>query len=561
MNFSFITKENCLVFIAFYILSFSLTAQVKKEPRQPYNTVSSIYDSCQIVCNLFPANRDNLVATERFVFPAITNNQECFEVPAEFNPGCLLSFNNSKWFLIKIVKGDSLTFSFDNSNNYDIDAAIWGPIANNDLDSTCLATTKFPVTCDYSVIKPRFKLFNPLIGGYYILVISNYSNDNTDILLNQPIGGKVIYSYFCSENSTIHANISGKQNIQAISKLKLSFEISSSSYISTIGGNSIELLPGFETDSNTVFNASIGDCINTSQNYNPTSSNVICEDFTNHKALIPHLYANSAMNELVGTVFAKSQPEYMAYDNIYKKMTKIGIDKRNDRFYWAYREPFVAPANVKLRTNSGCPIYSDVRSSNIATTSEYEVNLPNLDPVTNYFNLNTPFSCSQDLPYGASTFDLWSFYMSDSIPYIYYRINGGEWKNNVQHYKVPDPFSDRYLEVSMIYQIRVPKDFIMDFSTDYGTTIDRYIVTRSSTGGHFTGTAVFNRIADSTVIVSTSQGHIDVDMQLGDFPAYGGFGNTFHLGKMAEGDYTFPLKSIKGDFVLDEELFVRVKFK
>jgi hypothetical protein len=547
--------------MAFFLLSFSLSAQVKKEPRQPYSTVSSIYDSCQIACNLFPANRDNLVATERFVYPATINNQECFEVPDEFNPGCLLSYNNSKWFLVKILEGDSLKFNFENSNNYDIDAAIWGPISDNDLDSTCLSTTKSPKACDYTVNIPTLNLYNPVPQGFYILVISNYSNDNTNILLNQPEGGQVMYSYFCSENSTIDTKIAGKQNIQAISNLKLSFKISPSSTINSIGGNSIELLPGFETDSNTIFNANIGECINTSQNYTPVSSNIICEVFSNHQALVPHLYANSAMNAIVGTVFAKTQPEFRAYGDEFKKMTKVGIDKRNDRFFWAYNEPFSVPVNVKIRTEAGCPIYNDVRDTYITTTSEYELTIPDVDSVANYFNLSTPFHCAQDLTHGAEVFDLWNFYMRDSLPTIKYRINAGAWQSNIQHNHVPDEFSNRYLEVSKIEHLRVPKDFIMDFTPDNGTTIDRYLVTRSSTGGHFSGIAVFNRVADSTVIVSTYQGHLDVDMQLGDHPAYGGFGNTFNLGKMAPGTYTFPLKSIKGDFVLDEELFVRVKFR
>lgn len=539
-----------------------MAAQNKKEPLRPFSSLSTIYDSCQVVCNLFPSNRDNLVSTERLVFTGIVDNQECYNVPEGFNPGCLLSYNNSKWFLVKVLEGDTLRFQFSNSKNHDIDAAIWGPISQGNLDSTCHVTTKFPTSCDYSSIDPFLTLHNPSLGSYYVLAITNYSNDSTDILLSQPSGGKVTYSYFCSENATLKSKVSGNQNIQAITNLKLSFEINSSSFITAKGGSSIELLPGFQTDSLTVFNASIGECINTSQNYNPDSSTIECEDYSNHKKNIPHLYSNATSNELVGTVFSKTQPEYMAYDNIYKKMTKIGVDKDSSRFLWGFREPYIADANIHLRTKSGCPIIPDTRITHKEPTFRDDHPLTTLPPVNNYFNLNSPFYVASHMPYGAEVFDLWNTYLrGDSLPSFMYRINGGGWEAWEESSPIWEDFSERLLNVTKIVHVRVPKDFIMDFSPDFGETIDRYVVTRNSCGGHFGGTTVFNRVADSTVIVSVYQGDINVDMQLGSYNSYGGFGSCFNLGKMADGTYTYPLKSVKGDFILDEEIFVRVKFQ
>ncbi|AWW00487.1 3-coathanger stack domain-containing protein [Arcticibacterium luteifluviistationis] len=547
----------------FFLISFSLVAQDKKEPRKSYNSVSTIYDSCQVVCNLFPANRENLVATEELVFPAITNNSECYKVPNDFNPGCLLSYNNSKWFLVKVLDGDSLTFNFENSNNYDIDAAIWGPIAGNDLDSTCFTSTQFPQSCDYSAINPTLNLYNADSGSFYLLTITNYSNDDTDILLKQPEGGSVIYSYFCSETSNISSPSGGKQNLQAINSLQLSFEISPSSSFTAKGGNSIELLPGFETDSSTVFSANIGECINTSQNYNPDSSIIVCENFDNHSKNSPHLYTNASSNEMVGTVFAITQPECrINSEDSFLKMSKIGVDKDSTRFLWGYREPYTSPSNIHLRTNEGCPTYPDQRTTQMEYLYRAERTLPILDTIENYANLNTPFHLSNDLSYGQyNNYDLWNFYLKGGITNLTYRINGGSWRASIDYTPVWEPFTERYLDVTRIEHIgNVPKDFYMDFTTDDGLTVDRYLVTRSSCGGHFCGTTVFNRLADSTVIVNVFQGDINVDMQLGSYAPFGGFGTCFNLGKLSEGEHSFPLKSAKGDFVLDPDIFVRVKF-
>ena len=550
----------CALIVLILFSKLSSFAQKDKVPLRPFNSVSNIFDSCQVVCNLFPANRDHLIATERLVFQGITDNQECYQVPDNFNSGCLLSYNNSKWFLVKVLDGDTLNFTFQNSKNYDIDAAIWGPIDGSDLDSTCHATEQFPTSCDYSAIQPSLSLYQPDSGSYYILAITNYSNDSTDILLDQPAGGDVIYSYFCPENANINYGISGNQNIQAISKLQLSVDINSSSKVSAIGGNSIELLPGFETDSSTVFNASIGQCINTSQDYSPEASTVVCENFFNHVGSVPHLYTNSTANEVVATVFAKSQPEIAPYYGHYAKMTKIGIDKDSSRFLWGYRGLYRNATNTHLRTNENCPAYPDVRLIQTQPTYREDVALPVLDTIQNYFNLNSPFYLSNDLKAGNLTFDLWNFYLKPGLSTLTYRINGGSWLAGVTYGPVWEPFAERSLDVTKIEHIQVPKDFIMDFSIDGGLSVDRYIVTRNSCGGHFCGTTVFNRVADSTVIVSVFQGDINVDMQLGEFNSFGGFGPCFKLGEMEEGTYTYPLKSLKGDFVLDDEIFVRVKF-
>ncbi|MFT7247898.1 MAG: hypothetical protein ACI9QN_002521 [Arcticibacterium sp.] len=552
--------EGITLFLFLVFFNGNSFAQKNKVPLRPFSSTHTIYDSCQVVCNLFPANREYLIATEKLVFQGITDNSECYKVPENFNPGCLLSYDNSKWFLVKVLSGDTLNFNFLNSKNYDIDAAVWGPIDGANLDSTCHATSNFPASCDYSTTEPKLSLYQPDFGSYYILAITNYSNSSTDILLSQPEGGEVMYSYFCPENAQLTYAISGNQNIQAISKLALSQGINSSSKVSAIGGNSIELLPGFETDSSTVFNALIGQCINTSQDYSPESSNIACENFFNHTRNSPHLYTNVTSNEVVATVFAKTQPEIAPYNGHYTKMSKIGIDKDSDRFLWAYREPYLNPTNTHLRTNENCPAYADVRLIHTQPTYREEVPLPDLEPIENYFNINSPFYLSNNLKADKTTFDLWNFYLKQDVTNLLYRINGGSWTSGIAYGPILEDYSDRVLNVTKIKHMRVPKDFILDFTVDDGVSIDRYLVTRNSCGGHFCGTTVFNRVADSTVIVSVFQGDINVNMQLGEFNSFRGFGPCFNLGEMEEGTYTYPLQSQKGDFVLDDEIFVHVKF-
>ncbi len=534
----------------------------KKTPLHPFIGISSIYDSCQLACNLFSINRAELIATDNLDFQAVINEEECYSVPSGFQPGCLLEFRNQKWFLIRVVSGDTLNFHITNSNNYDIDAAIWGPIEAKDLNNSCAALTIFPHSCDYSFDHVNLNIFNPQQDDFYLLAVTNFSNAETEINLKQPEGGKVVFSYFCPDNISLNTPLFGNQKQNATNELKMSSILGDSVQIKAFGGHTVELLPGFSTEDKVVFEARIQTCLNTSENYTAPSENIICEDFSNHNLNTPHLYANKNANELVGTVFARTQPEYSAYDNVWKKMEKVGEDTGADRYWWAYREPYIFYSTVKLRSGAGCPTFTDTRTTypyNYQGTEDTPI--ASIPPITSYANIQSPFYISSDLNIQKTRYDTYSMYLRSGLPNLQYRIEGGYWRNGAEDLTYYEPYNQREVHVTKIPSFTSTKDFYIDFTQDGGLTADRYLVTRNTCGGHFGNTTVFNRVADSTVYVHTYQADINVKMKLGDQPSNTIFGSCFFMGKMVPGVYEKPLSSLKNEYILDDKIYLRIKFQ
>lgn len=102
---------------------------------------------------------------------------------AEAGPdyGCLSSQPNPAWFFMKILTGGSLTLSESNSNNIDVDVILWGPFTSPTCGSS-LSAGKI-VGCDFSAGPNASFTFSTTAGEYYMLLITNYSNSNTNITL------------------------------------------------------------------------------------------------------------------------------------------------------------------------------------------------------------------------------------------------------------------------------------------------------------------------------------------------------------------------------------------
>ena len=131
----------CLILFLGLISPFYSANAQKKRPDFPY--VSNSASGCAndiIACSLF-TNSQNYTCASSFTYTAPTNNNNCFAGTAGVNYGCLASTPNQMWFVITVQTSGNLSFSFTNSGGRDIDAAIWGTIANGDLANVCSATT------------------------------------------------------------------------------------------------------------------------------------------------------------------------------------------------------------------------------------------------------------------------------------------------------------------------------------------------------------------------------------------------------------------------------------
>ncbi|RFS14262.1 LamG-like jellyroll fold domain-containing protein [Emticicia sp. C21] len=156
----------------------------------------------RVGCSLF-TDPNNYATGSSFSYSAPVNNNSYLTGPNGANYDCLYSVPNQAWFVITVNTGGNLSFNFSNTNDYDVDAAIWGPISNNDMANACAATLNTPISCDFDGTRPDLYISNAQAGQKYVMVVSNYSNANTTININQPTGGNVTYAMVNLPNCTI----------------------------------------------------------------------------------------------------------------------------------------------------------------------------------------------------------------------------------------------------------------------------------------------------------------------------------------------------------------------
>lgn len=204
------------LFCLFLFTIFKLSAQEKKAPLTPY--APNINSTGVVGCSIF-TDPANYTCGSSFTYPAGVNDYQ-YTLSSGANSGCLATTPNQIWFIVTITSTTSNTMTFTelNSSNVDVDAAIWGPIANNDVANACSSTLNAPLSCDYRVnAEAVLTLTNAVVGQKYVMVVTNYSNSNTNISINQPTGGTVEYCksndiYNC-QGSVPTASLTGNQTL------------------------------------------------------------------------------------------------------------------------------------------------------------------------------------------------------------------------------------------------------------------------------------------------------------------------------------------------------------
>ena len=96
--------------------------------------------------------------------------------------GCLATQPNPAWYYVQIGAPGAVTIQLFNSNNVDIDFALWGPYADLDAAQDDCGSLPLPLDCSYSIASAevvQIPFSNP--DDIYILLITNYSNDPTNI--------------------------------------------------------------------------------------------------------------------------------------------------------------------------------------------------------------------------------------------------------------------------------------------------------------------------------------------------------------------------------------------
>jgi Concanavalin A-like lectin/glucanases superfamily len=198
-------KKTSLLLII--ILGWSVALAQSKKQLNPMSSNNKI-QSPVVGCSLF-TNPNNYTSNSSFQYNApINDNSNLVGDPAT-NYGCLSTKPNQTWFIITVNMAGNLFFDITNPNNYDVDAAIWGPIINNDVTNACTATQNPPIACDYGIYDPQLTINNAQVGQKYVMLVTNFSNANTIINILQPtLNGNsannvVIYSMANSANKLV----------------------------------------------------------------------------------------------------------------------------------------------------------------------------------------------------------------------------------------------------------------------------------------------------------------------------------------------------------------------
>jgi hypothetical protein len=122
-------------------------------------------------------------------FPAETNqpNDANITFPGN-NYDCLLSQPNPKWFYLKIQTPGNMVIDISNSANVDVDFILYGPFSDlNNINQNCNnlgngTGSNTVIDCSYSGgATESATISNCQVDQFYVLLITNYSNNQTDI--------------------------------------------------------------------------------------------------------------------------------------------------------------------------------------------------------------------------------------------------------------------------------------------------------------------------------------------------------------------------------------------
>ncbi len=134
------------------------------------------------------ANANPACAGGGFSYPNVHNSSSA-ETNTGINYSCLASQPDPNWFYLQIDHSGTLNFHIEQSStqggaaNIDVDYICWGPFTS----PTCgLALNGNIVGCSFSAASTEnFTITNAVSGQYYMLLVTNYSNNAGYISISQ----------------------------------------------------------------------------------------------------------------------------------------------------------------------------------------------------------------------------------------------------------------------------------------------------------------------------------------------------------------------------------------
>jgi len=136
--------------------------------------------------NAMCADSAPFCTSDIYTFPAGVNSGT-----AENGPyyGCLTTRPNPAWFHMKIAVGGYLQIYMFSTPLRDIDFIMWGPYDDPVTPCPTQLTANKVIDCSYSPAPTEYcDIANAQVGKYYILLITNYSNQPCNITFQKSAG-------------------------------------------------------------------------------------------------------------------------------------------------------------------------------------------------------------------------------------------------------------------------------------------------------------------------------------------------------------------------------------
>jgi len=130
---------------------------------------------------------DPFCTSDTYVFPAGTSGNSAQPGP---NYGCLSTTPNPAWYHMKIGVPGDIEITMYSEPAYDIDFICWGPFSDPVLPCEGQLTAFKTVDCSYAggTAPEICNIPNGLEGEYYILLITNFSQQECDIIFEKTGG-------------------------------------------------------------------------------------------------------------------------------------------------------------------------------------------------------------------------------------------------------------------------------------------------------------------------------------------------------------------------------------
>ncbi|MBP7822020.1 MAG: hypothetical protein KA010_03795, partial [Saprospiraceae bacterium] len=142
----------------------------------------------------FPANTDN------GNFQPSGNSYSCGNGPWN----TLYAQPNAAWYYLQISNAGNMGITLTNTNNVDIDFALWGPFSSLSAAQSQCGSLPDPTDCSYNAQSTELVNINGAnVGQVYLLMITNYSNLPTQINAMQTSGSAATN---CSIVTSCNAN-------------------------------------------------------------------------------------------------------------------------------------------------------------------------------------------------------------------------------------------------------------------------------------------------------------------------------------------------------------------